>query len=79
MKKILKIVGNIITSLLIIILVLVLIIAIYSFIELDINEKEYCNIFGYSIFQIETGGVISHVNSACSATYSVHDSHVISA
>ena len=23
--------------------------------------------------------VISHVNSACSATYSVHDSHVISA
>ena len=57
MKKILKIVGNIITSLLIIILVLVLIIAIYSFIELDINEKEYCNIFGYSIFQIETGSM----------------------
>lgn len=57
MKKILKIVGNIITSLLIIILALVLIIAIYSFIELDVKEKEYCNIFGYSFFQIETGSM----------------------
>lgn len=57
MKKIFKIIGNIITSLLIIILVLVLILAVYSFIELDIREKEYCNIFGYSIFQIETGSM----------------------
>lgn len=57
MKKILKIIGNIITSLLIIILIAVLMIAIYSFIELDVREKEYCNIFGYSIFQIETGSM----------------------
>ena len=57
MKKILKIIGNIITSLLIIILVLALMLAIYSFIEIDIKEKEYCNIFGYSFFQIETGSM----------------------
>ena len=57
MKKVLKVVGNIITSLLIIILVAILMIAIYTFIELDIKEKEYCNIFGYSIFQIETGSM----------------------
>lgn len=54
MKKIIKVIGNIITSFLIIILALVLVLSIYSFIELDIREKEYCNIFGYSIFQIET-------------------------
>lgn len=59
MKKIIKIIGNIITSLLIIILIFVLLLAIYSFIELDIREKEYCNIFGYSIFQIETGSMSS--------------------
>ena len=57
MKKVLKVVGNIITSLLIIILVAILMIAIYTFIELDIKENEYCNIFGYSIFQIETGSM----------------------
>lgn len=57
MKKTIKIIGNIITSLLLIILLGVLAIAIYSFIELDIREKEYCNIFGYSIFQIETGSM----------------------
>ena len=57
MKKILKTIGNIIVSFLIIILLIILILAIYSFIELDIKEKEYCNIFGYSIFQIETGSM----------------------
>lgn len=57
MKKVLKVIGNIITSFLLIILVAILILAIYTFIELDIKEKEYCNIFGYSIFQIETGSM----------------------
>lgn len=57
MKKIIKVIGNIITSFLIIILALVLVLSIYSFVELDIREKEYCNIFGYSIFQIETGSM----------------------
>lgn len=57
MKKILKKIGNIIFSFLIIVLLIILILAIYSFIELDVKEKEYCNIFGYSIFQIETGSM----------------------
>ena len=57
MKKVLKVIGNIITSLLLIILVAILMLAVYTFIELDVREKEYCNIFGYSIFQIETGSM----------------------
>ena len=57
MKKIIKIIGNILTSFLIIILLAILVLSIYSFIELDIRGKEYCNIFGYSIFQIETGSM----------------------
>ena len=39
MKKVLKVIGNIITSFLLIILVAILILAIYTFIELDIKEK----------------------------------------
>ena len=57
MKKVLKVIGNIITSLLLIILVMILMLAIYTFVELDIKEKEYCYIFCYSIFQIETGSM----------------------
>lgn len=57
MKKILKIIGNIITTLLILILLVILMIAVYSFVEIDIKGKEYCNIFNYSIFQIETGSM----------------------
>lgn len=57
MKNIIKIIGNILTSILIMILLIVLMISIYSFIELDIKGKEYCDIFGYSFFQIETGSM----------------------
>lgn len=57
MKKIIKLIGNIIFSILVLILLFVLGIVIYSFIILDVQEKEYCNIFGYSIFQIETGSM----------------------
>lgn len=57
MKKIIKVIENIIISILIFILLLVLGIVIYSFIILEIQEKEYCNIFGYSVFQVETGSM----------------------
>ena len=57
MKKIINVIGNIIVSFLILILLVVLGIVIYSFITLDVQKKEYCNIFGYSIFQIETGSM----------------------
>ena len=57
MKKIFDIFKNILISLLIVILLFVAIIVIISFIQIDIQGKEYCNIFGYSIFQIETGSM----------------------
>lgn len=57
MKKVIKVIQNIIVGFLIIILLAILAIAIYSFVEIDIKEKEYCNIFGYSFFQIETGSM----------------------
>lgn len=57
MKKIFDIIKNILISLLILILLFVATIVIYSFIQIDIQGKEYCNIFGYSIFQIETGSM----------------------
>lgn len=57
MKKIFDILKNILISLLIVILLFVAAIVIYSFIQIDIQGKEYCNIFGYSIFQIETGSM----------------------
>ena len=53
MKKIKKFLTNII----IIILLFILTIVFSSFIQLNIHKKEYCNIFGYSIFQIETGSM----------------------
>lgn len=57
MKKIIKAIENIIVGFLIIILLIILGISIYSFVVLDIQGKEYCNIFGYSFFQIETGSM----------------------
>ena len=57
MKKIFNIIKNILISLLIVILLFVAAIVIYSFVQIDIQGKEYCNILGYSIFQIETGSM----------------------
>ncbi len=57
MKKVLKNIKNILINFIIIVLVLVAILVIYSFIQLNILNKEYVNIFGYSIFQIETGSM----------------------
>lgn len=55
--KVFKIINNILISLLIIILLFILFLVIYSFIQIDIQKKEYCNLFGYSIFQIETASM----------------------
>ena len=55
--KILKIIKNLLYSLLIIIMLLVLGISVYSFIQIEIQDKEYSDIFGYSIFQVETGSM----------------------
>ena len=57
MKKVFNIIKNILIFCLITILLFVLFIVIYSFVQMDIQGKEYCNLFGYSIFQIETGSM----------------------
>lgn len=53
MKKL----KSILINLIIFILVVIAIIAIYCFVELTILKKEYCNLFGYTYFQIETGSM----------------------
>ena len=57
MKKILNNIKSILFNLIIFILVLLTLLVIYCFIQVNILDKEYINIFGYSIFQIETGSM----------------------
>lgn len=56
-NKILKIIKNIIVNLIIFILGIIAIIAIWTTIQLNVQNKEYINIFGYSIFSTETGSM----------------------
>lgn len=53
-NKILKIIRNVIINLIIFILVIIAIIAIWASIQLNVQQKEYINIFGYSAFSTET-------------------------
>lgn len=56
-NKIFKIIKNIIINLIIFILGIIAIISIWAFIQLNVQNKEYVNIFGYSIFNTETGSM----------------------
>lgn len=56
-NKILKIIKNIIINAVIFILGIIAIIAIWASIQLNVQNKEYINIFGYSIFSTETGSM----------------------
>lgn len=56
-NKILNIIKNIIINLIIIILGIIAIIAIWTSIQLNIQNKEYANIFGYSVFSTATGSM----------------------
>lgn len=56
-NKILKIIKNIIINLVIFALGIIAIIAIWTSIQLNIQNKEYANIFGYSVFSTETGSM----------------------
>lgn len=53
-NKILKIIKNIIINLIIFILGIIAIISIWTSIQLNVQNKEYVNLFGYSIFSTET-------------------------
>ncbi len=56
-NKILGIIKNIIINLIIFILGIIAIISVWTFIELNVNGKEYINIFGYSMFSTATGSM----------------------
>jgi len=56
-KKLLKIITNIIINLIIVILGIIAIIAIWISIQLNIQNKEYIDIFGYSAFSTATASM----------------------
>ena len=57
MQKILKKIKIVLINFIIIMLILIALLVIYCFIQLNIFNKEYINLFGFSIFQIETGSM----------------------
>ena len=56
-SKILKIIKNIIINLIIFILGIIAIITICTSIQLNVQNKEYVDIFGYSMFSTATGSM----------------------
>lgn len=56
-NKILEIIRNIIINLIIFVLGIIAIFAIWTSIQLNVQNKEYVNLFGYSIFSTETGSM----------------------
>ena len=56
-NKIFEKIKKIIINLIIFILVVIAIISVYAFIQLNVQNKEYINIFGYSVFSAETGSM----------------------
>lgn len=56
-NKILKTLKKVIVDLIIFVLSIIAILVIWSFIQLEVQKKEYINIFGYSVFSAETGSM----------------------
>lgn len=56
-KKIFKIITKIMVDFIIFVLSIIAILIIWGFIQLNIQNKEYVNIFGYSILSTETGSM----------------------
>lgn len=56
-KKIFKIIKNVIVNIIIVLLSIIAIIVIWSSIQINIQKKEYVNIFGYTLFKTETGSM----------------------
>ena len=57
LNKVLNIIKNIIVNLIIFVLGIIAIIAIWTSIQLNVQGKEYVDIFGYSIFSTETASM----------------------
>ncbi len=57
MKKIIKIIAKIIGNIVLSILVMVILIMLYCYYQVDIQKKEYVNLFGYSFFEVISGSM----------------------
>lgn len=57
LNKILKIIKKVIVDLIIFVLTIIAILVIWGFIQLNIQHKDYVDIFGYSILSTETGSM----------------------
>ena len=57
LNKILKIIKNIIINFIIFVLGIIAIIAVWTSIQLNVQNKEYVDLFGYSLFSTETGSM----------------------
>lgn len=53
----LKKIGNVIINLIIFVLSIIAIISVYCIIQLNVLNKEYINLLGYSYFQVSTGSM----------------------
>ena len=62
MKRVLGIIGKIISNIVIVILSIVLLLAIYNLINIRILKKDYTNLFGYTYFDIITGSMVDTIN-----------------
>lgn len=56
-NKIFKIIKKVIVNLIIFLLSIIAIISIWAFVQLNVQNKEYINIFGYSVLSTETGSM----------------------
>ena len=56
-SKTLKILKKVIVDLIIFVLCVIAIIVIWGFVQLNVQKKDYINIFGYSVFSTETGSM----------------------
>ena len=57
LNKTLKILEKIIVNLIIVALSIIAIFVIWGFVQLNVQKREYLNIFGYSVFSTETGSM----------------------
>ena len=57
MNKVIKTIEKIIVDLIIVVLAIIAILAILGFCQVNIQKKQYINIFGYSVLSAETGSM----------------------
>ncbi len=57
MKKVGLLIGKIIGNIILSILVIAILVMLYCYYQVDINKKQYVNLFGYTFFEVITGSM----------------------